>query len=176
MDLHPFVERFARRLAEVESALGDPSVFNDQKKSQELTREYNRLKNLVGKGKEYQKIEVEIRDNEELIASEPAESEMAQMAKEDLVSLKKRFEESIIQLQMGIVPPTPPIVEIPLSKFVLEQVDLSRLYLPPICSGCLIGIRMHAAGSWKSWIVALRTLVVLRKLFSASKGMMSSRG
>ncbi|MBT5926613.1 MAG: peptide chain release factor 1 [Verrucomicrobia bacterium] len=107
MDLHPFVERFARRFAEVESALGDPSVFNDQKKSQELTREYNRLKNMVGKGQEYQKIEVEIRDNEELIASEPAESEMAQMAKEDLISLKHRFEEATIQLQMGIVPPNP---------------------------------------------------------------------
>jgi peptide chain release factor 1 len=107
MDLHPFVERFARRLAEVESALGDPSVFNDQKKSQELTREYNRLKGLVAKGRDYQKIEEEIRDNEELIAAEPADTELAQMAKEDLSSLRERFEEAIVQLQMGIVPPDP---------------------------------------------------------------------
>ena len=136
MDLHPFVERFERRLAEVESALGDPSVFSDQKKSQDLTREYNRLKHLAIKGKEYKKLEVEIKDNEELIASEPSESEMAQMAKEDLAQLKLRFEEATMQLQMGIVPTDPTdsrdtIVEIRAgaggSESALFSADLFRM-------------------------------------------------
>lgn len=137
MDLHPFIARFQRRLAEVESALGDPSVFNNQKKSQELSREYNRLKSLVTQGEAFQRIESEIRDNEELIESEPADSEMALMAKEDLVQLKERYEEATVALQMGIVPPDPTdsrdtIVEIRAgaggSESALFSADLYRMF------------------------------------------------
>ena len=137
MDLHPFIARFQRRLAEVESALGDPSVFNNQKKSQELSREYNRLKSLVGQGEAFQRIESEIRDNEELLESEPSDSEMALMAKEDLVELKERYAEATVALQMGIVPPDSTdsrdtIVEIRAgaggSESALFSADLYRMF------------------------------------------------
>ena len=107
MDLHPFIDRFKKRLAEVESALGDPSVFNHPQKSQELSREYNRLKSLVVQGDAFLKMEEEIRDNQELLELEPADSEMALMAKEDLVGLKAQLAELEVKLQMGIVPPDP---------------------------------------------------------------------
>ena len=105
MDLHAFIDRFQKRLAEVEAALGDPSVFNDQKKSQEMSREYNRLKALANLGEQYQSVETEMRENEGLIASEPADSDIAQLAKEDQESLKHQFEELNSKLQIGIVPP-----------------------------------------------------------------------
>jgi peptide chain release factor 1 len=137
MDLHPFIARFQRRLAEVESALGDPSVFNNQKKSQELSREYNRLKSLVAQGEAFQRIESEIRDNQELLESEPSDSEMALMAKEDLVELKERYAEATVALQMGIVPPDSTdsrdtIVEIRAgaggSESALFSADLYRMF------------------------------------------------
>ena len=105
MDLHAFIDRFQKRLAEVEAALGDPSVFNDQKKSQEMSREYNRLKALANLGEQYQSVETEMRENEGLIASEPADSDIAQLAKEDQESLKHQFEALNSKLQIGIVPP-----------------------------------------------------------------------
>ena len=101
MDLHPFIDRFKKRLAEVESALGDPSVFNHPQKSQELSREYNRLKSLVVQGDAFLKMEEEIRDNQELLELEPADSEMALMAKEDLVGLKAQLAELEVKLQDG---------------------------------------------------------------------------
>jgi protein subunit release factor A len=50
MDLRPFVEKFARRLAEVEAELSDPKVFAQNARFQELSREYARLKSLVQAG------------------------------------------------------------------------------------------------------------------------------
>ena len=47
MDLRPHIEKFARRLAEVEAALSDPKAFDNPQRAQELAREYARLKDLV---------------------------------------------------------------------------------------------------------------------------------
>ena len=41
MDLRPHLERFARRLSEVEAALSDPKVFDHKQRAQELSREYS---------------------------------------------------------------------------------------------------------------------------------------
>ena len=53
MDLRPYIEKFARRLAEVESALSDPGAFDQKQRAQELAREYSRLKELVSTGTAY---------------------------------------------------------------------------------------------------------------------------
>ena len=107
MDLTSHIERFEKRYAEVEAALGDPRVIGDQKKMQELSREYSRLKSLVESGRRYLKIQSDIEENQGIIQSEPADSEMAEMAKEELESLKSEFSQIEVDLKMGIIPPNP---------------------------------------------------------------------
>jgi len=60
MDLRPHIEKFAKRLTEVESALSDPAVFNNKQRAQELSREYSRLKELVSVGSKYRKTLAEL--------------------------------------------------------------------------------------------------------------------
>ncbi len=36
MDLRPYIEKFARRLAEVEAALSDPKLFDNPMRAQEI--------------------------------------------------------------------------------------------------------------------------------------------
>ena len=50
MDLRPHIDKFARRFAEVEAALSDPKVFDNNQRAQELSKEYARLKELVAAG------------------------------------------------------------------------------------------------------------------------------
>ena len=50
MDFRPHIDRFARRLAEVEAALSDPKAFDNNQRAQELSQEYSRLKELVAGG------------------------------------------------------------------------------------------------------------------------------
>ena len=60
MDLRVHIERFSRRLAEVESALSNPRIFDNPTRGQELNREYARLKELMAQGAAYLKNQADL--------------------------------------------------------------------------------------------------------------------
>jgi peptide chain release factor 1 len=137
MDLSPHIEKFSRRLAEVEAALSDPKVFANQQRAQELGKEYARLKALVGQGQGYLKVLAELAENRAMLAAEPAESELAQMAKEEAARLEAEEKRLALELQRGILPPDPAdsrntIVEIRAGaggqESALFSADLYRMY------------------------------------------------
>lgn len=137
MDLQPYIEKFSRRFAEVESALGDPRVFANQQKAQELSREYARLKELVAAGKAYRKTVQELAENRSILQSETADSELATMAREEVERLTLEEARLRQQIQYGIVPPDPTdsrntIIEIRAgaggSESALFAADLYRMY------------------------------------------------
>jgi peptide chain release factor 1 len=105
MDLLPHIDRFARRFAEVEAALSDPRVFDNSQKAQELSREYARLKELVSIGQAFKKATADLAENRALLQTEPADSELAQMAQEEIVRLEAEEKRLALELQKGIVPP-----------------------------------------------------------------------
>lgn len=107
MDLRPHIEKFTRRFAEVESLLSSPDAFNNPQKAQELTKEYSRLKDLVAAGNALIKAENDLAENRALYASELPDSEMAQMAKEEIARLEVEVAKLALQVQYGILPPSP---------------------------------------------------------------------
>ena len=88
MDLRPQIEKFSRRFGEVEAALSDPKAFDNPQRAQELGKEYARLKELAVQGQAYVKTVADLAENRALLQSEPAESELAQMAKEEIARLE----------------------------------------------------------------------------------------
>jgi peptide chain release factor 1 len=137
MDLRPHIDKFARRFAEVEMALSDPKAFDNQQRAQELSKEYARLKELVAAGQAYQKTVADLAENRALIETEPAESEMAQMAREEVARLERDEKRLTQQIQFGILPPHPTdsrntIVEIRAGtggqEAALFAADLYRMY------------------------------------------------
>src|SRR5207249_5585117 len=137
MDFRPQIEKFSRRFTEVEAALSDPKAFDNPQRAQELSKEYARLKDLVAQGQDYLKMASQLAENRELLRTEPADSELGQMAKEEMVRLEaeeKRLEQAI---QRGILPPDPAdsrntIVEIRAGaggqESALFAADLYRMY------------------------------------------------
>ena len=107
MDLRPHIERFRRRLSEVEAALSDPKVFNNNQRAQELSREYSRLKELVATGDALLKCQADLADNQALLAAESPESELAQMAREEVTRLEGREKNLAFQVEVGVLPPDP---------------------------------------------------------------------
>jgi peptide chain release factor 1 len=107
MDLRPHIEKFARRLAEVETALSDPKVFENKPRAQELSREYSRLKELVGAGAAYAKALDDLAANRVLLATEAPDSELAQMAREEVARLEAEEKRLAIEVQYGVLPPNP---------------------------------------------------------------------
>jgi peptide chain release factor 1 len=137
MDLRPHIEKFTGRLAEVEAALNDPKVFANNLRFQELSREYARLKELVAQGAAYQKAATDLEANRALLRSETADSEMAQLAKEEIARLEAEEKRLALELQRGILPPDPAdsrntIIEIRAgaggSESALFAADLYRMY------------------------------------------------
>jgi peptide chain release factor 1 len=137
MDLNPYLDKFNRRFAELESILSDSKVFENPQKAQELGKEYARLKELVACGVAYRKTVADLAENRTLIQSEPAESELAIMAKEDVARLEQEEKKLALELQRGIIPPDPAdsrntIIEIRAgaggSESALFAADLFRMY------------------------------------------------
>jgi len=137
MDLRPHIEKFARRFAEVEAALSDPKAFDNPQRAQELSREYARLKELVATGQAHLKTVADLEANRALLQSEPAGSELAQMAQEEVARLEAEEKRLGHEVQQGLVPPDPAdsrntIVEIRAGaggqESALFAADLYRMY------------------------------------------------
>src|SRR6266511_3117539 len=137
MDLRPHIEKFSHRLAEVEAALSDPKVFANNLRFQELSKEYARLKELVAHGSTYLKTVADLEANRALLKTEASDSEIAQMAKEEIARLGTEEKRLALEVQRGLVPPDPAdsrntIIEIRAgaggSESALFAADLYRMY------------------------------------------------
>jgi peptide chain release factor 1 len=137
MDLVPHLAKFSQRLAEVETALSDPKVFDNAQRAQDLSREYARLKDLVAQGQAYLKTAGDLAENRKLLQSEPADSEMAVMAREEIARLETMEKKLFQEVLRGIVPPDPSdsrntIIEIRAgaggNESALFAADLYRMY------------------------------------------------
>ncbi|PYI85592.1 MAG: peptide chain release factor 1 [Verrucomicrobia bacterium] len=138
MDLQLHIEKFSRRLAEVESALSDPTVFDHNQRAQELSREYARLKELVALGEAYLKTAADLEENRVLLKAEPQDSELAQLVTEEIARLEAAEKRLLLDIRRGILPPDPSdsrntIIEIRAgaggSESALFAADLCRMYM-----------------------------------------------
>ena len=137
MDLRPQIEKFSRRFAELEAALSDPKAFDNPQRAQELGKEYARLKELVTQGQAYLKAVIDLEENRAILQTEPADSELAQMAKEEIARLEAQATRLAQAIQRGILPPDPAdsrntIIEIRAGaggqESALFAADLYRMY------------------------------------------------
>jgi peptide chain release factor 1 len=104
VDLQQAVAQRLRRLEEVEARLGtvaygDPAYL-------ELAQEYKRLSEVREAAAELQKVERHLEENRQIVRDE-GESELAQMAGEELGGLEKRFTQLQQRIQRLILPPDP---------------------------------------------------------------------
>jgi peptide chain release factor 1 len=137
MDLRPHIEKFTRRFAEVEAALSDPKAFDNPQRAQELSKEYARLKEFVAQGQFYLKTVADLAANRAMLQTEPANSELAQMAKDEITRLEVEEKRAAQAVQFGILPPDPAdsrntIIEIRAGaggqESALFSADLYRMY------------------------------------------------
>jgi peptide chain release factor 1 len=103
MDFTPHLDRFARRFAELEEALSRPDLYDNPQKAQEITREHARLKQLIADGQQWAKLKRDLAESEEM-AKNGKEPEMAEMALEELESLRPAYAKAEQKLRFGIVP------------------------------------------------------------------------
>jgi peptide chain release factor 1 len=104
MDLTPHLDRFARRFSELEEQLARPDLYDNPQKAQELTREHSRLKGLIADGQHWLKLQKDLGEAEAM-AKNTSDPDMAEMAAEELISLRPAYEKAEQTIRFGIVPP-----------------------------------------------------------------------
>jgi len=97
--LDPFIDRYN----ELTELLSSPDVTADIKKMTELSKEQSNLLPIVEKSKEYMSLIQEIADNKEMLS----DSEMAELAKEELKELEPRVPQIEEELKGLLVPQDP---------------------------------------------------------------------
>jgi peptide chain release factor 1 len=138
MDFRAHVEKFSRRFAEIEAALTDPKVFDNQARARELGKEYDRLKDLVTQGAAYVKTVEDLEENRALLQDQSLDSELVSLAEEEIKRLEDEEKRLIFEVQKGLLPPDPSdsrntIIEIRAgaggSESALFAADLYRMLL-----------------------------------------------
>ena len=105
MDLRPHIDKLARRFAELESVLSDPKVFENAQRAQDLSKEYSRLKEITAIGEQLIKTQRDLAENRSLLEIENKDSELAQMAREDINRLEIEEKRLTFEVQKGLIPP-----------------------------------------------------------------------
>ena len=100
------LDSFIIRYDELSELLSDPDVISDTKRFMELTKEESNLRPKVETFKRYQQVVEEIGDTEEMLG-EGLDSEMAEMAKDELASLKKEKVELEEKIKFLLLPEDP---------------------------------------------------------------------
>jgi peptide chain release factor 1 len=100
----PHLDRFSRRFAELEELLARPDLYENPQRAQDLTREHARLKQLLADGQNWLKLQKDLGEAEAM-AKNTSDPEMAEMATDELVTLRPAYEKAEQKIRLGIVPP-----------------------------------------------------------------------
>jgi len=105
MNVIPDITKFCHRAAALEAELANPAVYADQRRAGDLARELLRLKKLMTDHDRWQAVQQQIAENEQFATGN--DTEMADLAKVELITLQKEAGKLAQEVQLGILPADP---------------------------------------------------------------------
>jgi peptide chain release factor 1 len=106
MDIESKLQQILQRYDEVTTAMSDPGIYDDPERYTELTKEHNKLKELVDDYKQWKDIRGQLEGNQELI-DEGDDEEIAEMARGENEELKPRLDDLEDQIKYKLIPKDP---------------------------------------------------------------------
>ncbi|HEU63874.1 MAG TPA: peptide chain release factor 1 [Chlamydiae bacterium] len=100
------VKKLLERLQEVESLLGKPDIFSDQKKYKELSQEHSRLTELKDAWNYFVKTNDELIESKALLLTEK-DPELIEVINEEITNLQNELAISKARIETILVPPDP---------------------------------------------------------------------
>jgi len=100
------IKKLLERLKEVETLLGNPDIFADQKLYKELSLEHSRLNELRDTWNYYLKTNQQLIQSKDLLISEK-DTELIEVIKEDITNLQNELDIVKARLEIILVPPDP---------------------------------------------------------------------
>ncbi len=107
MDRLPDIFPFQRRLDELDAQMADPSFYNQPRKAAEVSREQQKVQQLVADHRAYEKTLREIAEAEALLKDPAGDADLKELAELELPELRKRADELKQTVLLGMIPPEP---------------------------------------------------------------------
>ena len=123
------LEDVEKRYEDLSTKLTNPKVIANQREFQKYSREYAEVREIVDVYRSYKSVQKQIEEGNELASGE--DSEMVELAREELKELEGQKEELTKQLKLLLIPKDPNDAKNVFWKYVLEPVETKPLYSQP---------------------------------------------
>lgn len=101
------LENLREKYRKLTTSLSDPAVLSNHQKLKSISKERAELEPLVKKYEDYQKIQKNIKESEEIMADEKADAELKMLAENELEDLEKERSEVEEELKIMLIPKDP---------------------------------------------------------------------
>ena len=103
----PPIASFKVRLQAIDKEMEDPDFFADRKRSVELSREHQKLSELVKQYERMEKAALELAENRQMLSDGLDDEEMREMVESDIESLEQEIDQLEKDVLVGMLPPDP---------------------------------------------------------------------
>jgi len=103
----PDIAPFKEKLASLDQMMAEPNFYSDQRRAADVSREHQRLSNLVEKFQAYHDTMQQIKENKAMAGDSSVEAELREMAEEELDELEARQEALVKDVLRAMIPPDP---------------------------------------------------------------------
>lgn len=101
------LEGVKARFEEITGRLSDPEVIANQAEYRKLSKEHTELAPIIEKFVQFQKMQRELEDQEEILKDPSEDPELKEMAQEEIPALKKELEQLAEGLKLLLIPKDP---------------------------------------------------------------------
>ena len=107
MDQLPDIFPFERRLEELAAQMAEPSFYANPRRAAEVSREQQKVSQLVSDHREYSKLEREETEAAALLKDPAGDADMKELAQAELPELQRRREQLKQAVLLAMIPPEP---------------------------------------------------------------------
>ena len=107
MDLLPDITPFQRRLDEYDAQMAEPSFYANPRKAAEITREHQRLRQLIAEYHVHGRVQAEVEQHTAMAKDAVADEDLRALAAQELPELQQRLEAAHRTVLMAMIPPEP---------------------------------------------------------------------
>lgn len=100
-DIFPIRQRFD----ELDAQMASPDFYNDQRKAAAVSREHQKLQDVLAAYAELERLEIEIIEHEGMVADASGDAELRELAEMELPTMKARRDELRQKILIGMIPP-----------------------------------------------------------------------
>src|SRR5688572_21644664 len=107
MDELPDIFPFRRRLDELDAQMAEPSFYNNPRRAAEVSREQQKVQQLVTDHEAYQRLEREAAEALTMSKDPEADPELRELATAELPELQRRRAQLREAVLLAMIPPDP---------------------------------------------------------------------